>query len=698
MAERDKGKPQSPETHFLGLRIVSSPSFRLTHDISLDEFEDDDLSEITEITDDCGMSLNCNGVNIKGHVMRAANSGPRKADGRASSRLQAEALHLDLIDAAGEIGDEQATTPSKETPAPVAMDTYRPKRPTTLNLFPQVPRTQDTLNNNSFGKKYSWQEKVSCSSSPLKTGELTPAHDHICLSDEDKVQHGMGAKTKDKGTSVDAPRQKTSQGSKMQDRPTQAQALPPQTQAPPPYTQAPPLGEGHRDRIRYHTDVRLEPTEEIYLTPVRRNSDPLEQERPLASRNGDSNRMSVSSDAEGPPPYQPLPNRTNPSITEEDEAYAPASVPATALGPTDREAGDRGPLGAPGAARTSVSSEASGLSYDSMKYTLVVDEHAQLELVSLRQCYQGYSDDSDSATVYDNCVSSPYESAIEEEEEEEEEESRRARRNATCLSEDSSPEADLPFSRKFLNVFMNARSRSSSAESFGLFSCVINGEEVEQSHRAVFRFVPRHADELAVEADDPLLVDVQAEDFWYEGYNMRTGARGIFPAYYALEVTKEPDHCTEKSTEWVERFRVKFLGSVHVPYHKGNDVLCAAMQKIATNRRMTVQFNPPASCILEINIKGVKIAVQDDYSSFARGNKCSHFFHLKNISFCGYHPKNNKYFGFITKHPADQRFACHVFVAEDSTKPLAESVGRAFKLFYKEFVEFTCPTEDIYLE
>ena len=43
----------------------SFPSPRLTHDISLDEFEDDDLSEITEITDECGMSLNCNGPDIK---------------------------------------------------------------------------------------------------------------------------------------------------------------------------------------------------------------------------------------------------------------------------------------------------------------------------------------------------------------------------------------------------------------------------------------------------------------------------------------------------------------------------------------------------------------------------------------------------------------------------------------------------------
>lgn len=39
--------------------------FRLTHDISLEEFEDEDLSEITEITDERGLSLNCNGLDIK---------------------------------------------------------------------------------------------------------------------------------------------------------------------------------------------------------------------------------------------------------------------------------------------------------------------------------------------------------------------------------------------------------------------------------------------------------------------------------------------------------------------------------------------------------------------------------------------------------------------------------------------------------
>lgn len=64
-----------------------------------------------------------------------------------ASRLQAEMLQLDLIDAAGETSAEEETAPEplKKEPPPVTMDTYRPKRPTTLNLFPQVPRTQVRL-------------------------------------------------------------------------------------------------------------------------------------------------------------------------------------------------------------------------------------------------------------------------------------------------------------------------------------------------------------------------------------------------------------------------------------------------------------------------------------------------------------------------------------------------------------------------
>ncbi|XP_002934139.3 C-Jun-amino-terminal kinase-interacting protein 1 isoform X2 [Xenopus tropicalis] len=651
----------------------------LTHDITLEEFEDEDLSEITEITDECGISLHCNDSQRCKSRLRS-EPGPAPGGGGAASRIQAEMLQLDLIDA-GQITEEETCPSAVSRPlAPPSMDTYRPKRPTTLNLFPQAaPRTQDTLNNNSSAKKYSWQDRVSRSSSPLKTGDTTPSNEHVCLSDEGNLP----AVTQDRGTSTDTPcRRHTSTQSTTDasNRSSSRCRLDP-----------------HRDRIRYQTDVRLEPTEEIFLTPVQRSSDPPESDRAFVSQAGPC-RMSVSSDADinvrttnG--------GRQQLSISEEEEegedGVGYLGCPGRGTGPQ-------------GLQRASVSSDTSGLSYDSVKYTLVVDENVQLQLVSLRQCYGGYSDDSDSGTVYDNCVSSPYESAIGEEYEEEEEEDNiggagregdRVRRSM-CLSESSSPDGDISYSKKFLNVFMNGRMRCTGAESFGLFSCLINGEEREQTHRAVFRFMPRHPDELELEVEDPLLVEVQAEDYWYEAYNMRTGERGIFPAYYAVQVTKEPDPIAEsRAPNWVDQFWLKFLGSVQVPYHKGTDVLCTAMQKIAVSRRLTVLSNPPANCILEISMRGVKIAVQgEDPLDHSQVNTCSHFFQLKNISFCSYHPKNSKYFGFITKHPSDHRFACHVFVSEESTKPLAESIGRAFQQFYKEFVEYTCPTEDIYLE
>lgn len=53
---------------------------------------------------------------------------------------------------------------------------------------------------------------------------------------------------------------------------------------------------------------------------------------------------------------------------------------------------------------------------------------------------------------------------------------------------------------------------------------------------ALCRFIPRHADELELDVDDPLYVEEEEDDYWYRGYNMRTGERGIFPAFYAHEV------------------------------------------------------------------------------------------------------------------------------------------------------------------
>ncbi|XP_076878336.1 LOW QUALITY PROTEIN: C-Jun-amino-terminal kinase-interacting protein 1a [Brachyhypopomus gauderio] len=710
----------------------------LTHDMSLDEYEDDDLSEVMEMTDGKGGGLSLHDFDGQDHVTQLANGSAGSCKRRGLVELQSEILQLDLIDAEGgtqEEGEEEeekegrvslliddrreeergagrpATQPMLRDLAPlVVMDTYRPKRPTTLNLFPQVPRTQDTINNNSLGEKERRKERKTQSSSPHVKGDLPPTRQQDTHTNVDKVQTSSRLDTKPRVAGLSVHKDPTSI-CKRKDKPSESVInTGPAAQICTRNTPSDgPLTEGHcivgtvKETAHYHTlngcreqvqylsengctQNHKDGAQNVHLTPVCG-----EQERPFLSQSSDSNRMSISSDTELPPlHFHPLPGNTNPSISEEDEVYPPtppcrtdslSEVPDPVVMTEDAAL-----------VNAEVSKDASGLTYDSVKYTLVVDEHAQLELVSLKKCYQSYESDSDNTV---------YESALEEDEEDhelEEEESGAGgiTRDTSGLSVDSVTDAssDLPRSRKFLNVFVNRHSHFPGVESFGLFSCIIDGEEREQSHRAAFRFIPRHEDELELEADDPLLMETQEEDLWCKAYNMRTGSLGIFPAFYAVKVTKDSQPKEVKS-DWLDTFWVKFFGSVQVPYHKGNDVLCAAMQKIATNRRIT-HFSPPSECIVEVSVRGVKIIVETEASE--RGDKYCHFFQLKNISFCGCHPKSKKYFGLITKHPAHQKFACHVFFSEEHASHMASSVGKAFHQFYKENMEYSCPTEDIFLE
>lgn len=159
--------------------------------------------------------------------------------------------------------------------------------------------------------------------------------------------------------------------------------------------------------------------------------------------------MSLSSDTEGPPPgplHPSLSHRINPDISEEEGEGDLTPFMNVQNGPTTflaekkpemdynksevKVGGEKGDnntevngtnsvtQGAHAAAQTVPRSEATaGLNYDSVKYTLVVDEHAKLQLVSLKDCFHRYNehnDDSDAETVY--------QSANEEEDPEYEEE------------------------------------------------------------------------------------------------------------------------------------------------------------------------------------------------------------------------------------------------------------------------------------
>ncbi|XP_064618393.1 C-Jun-amino-terminal kinase-interacting protein 2-like [Liolophura sinensis] len=219
--------------------------------------------------------------------------------------------------------------------------------------------------------------------------------------------------------------------------------------------------------------------------------------------------------------------------------------------------------------------------------------------------------------------------------------------------------------------------------------------DLEVTHRGMHRFVPRHSDEMEIEIGDPIHVNKEDDDLWCEGVNLRSGKTGIFPSMYATNLDfLEED---EDEEDDLVKFTLRFLGSVEVRQHKGDDVLRQAISKVVLSRRETMKTNCPPMCTLEISDYGI-LMLDKSKEGHESDNLFTHFFSLKNISYCGHHPKNDRYFAFITKHPNAYKYACHVFLGERGTRSVSDAVGRAFKRFYQEYMAFTHPTEDIYME
>ncbi|XP_050720910.1 JNK-interacting protein 1-like isoform X2 [Eriocheir sinensis] len=216
---------------------------------------------------------------------------------------------------------------------------------------------------------------------------------------------------------------------------------------------------------------------------------------------------------------------------------------------------------------------------------------------------------------------------------------------------------------------------------------------LEATHRGLYRFIPRHHDEVHIEIGDPIYVQREADDLWCEGVNLRTGRQGIFPAAHVTDVDYSDFDPTVPKVK-KERYLLSYLGSIETLCHKGNQVLCQAVRKIAGGEESAQHPHP---CILEVSDQGIRMV---DKSKPAPNHAPCHdyFYHLKHVSFCAFHPKDHRYFGFITKHPSSQRFACHIFRSTESTRPVAEAVGRAFQRFYQKYIETAYPIEDIYLE
>uniref|UniRef100_A0A1B0CQB8 Uncharacterized protein n=2 Tax=Lutzomyia longipalpis TaxID=7200 RepID=A0A1B0CQB8_LUTLO len=266
------------------------------------------------------------------------------------------------------------------------------------------------------------------------------------------------------------------------------------------------------------------------------------------------------------------------------------------------------------------------------------------------------------------------------------------------LDEDSSPDSDRLHS---LGDVDSGHSTAHSPTDFKsmspppatggiLFSRL---ELLEATHRALHKFLPRHHDEIELEIGDAVYVEKEAEDLWCEGVNLRTGRQGIFPSAYAVDLEYN-DFDPGAQQVKRERYLLGYLGSVETLAHKGTGVVCQAVRKILARSGESPQAQP---CILEVSDQGLRM-VERARPPDRKGPHMDFFYSLKNVSFISFDPRDNRYIGFITKHPTVQRFACHVFRGHESTRPVAEAVGRAFQRFYQKFIETAYPIEDIYIE
>ncbi|XP_076670755.1 JNK-interacting protein Aplip1 isoform X3 [Andrena cerasifolii] len=262
--------------------------------------------------------------------------------------------------------------------------------------------------------------------------------------------------------------------------------------------------------------------------------------------------------------------------------------------------------------------------------------------------------------------------------------------HSTAHSPENGPKSVSPIP---CNTLQNTESVSPSSTPGSGGAPFTQLELLEATHRGLHKFVPRHHDEIDLEIGDPIYVQKEADDLWCEGVNLRTGRQGIFPSAYAVDMDYSDFDPTAPKVKR-ERYLLGYLGSVETLAHKGTSVVCQAVRRIVGNSQ-----EPPVSqsCILEVSDQGLRM-VDRSKPRKSQGPCHDYFYSLKNVSFCAFHPRDHRYLGFITKHPTLQRFACHVFIGQESTRPVAEAVGRAFHRFYTKFIETAFPIEDIYIE
>lgn len=128
-------------------------------------------------------------------------------------------------------------------------------------------------------------------------------------------------------------------------------------------------------------------------------------------------------------------------------------------------------------------------------------------------------------------------------------------------------------------------------------------------------------------------------------------------------------------------YLVKFLGFTEVEQSKGIEVVREGIRKLKFNQQLKRSEGGKVPKVeLTISVDGV--AVQDP--------KTKRIFHqhpLHRISYCADDKTDKKSFSFIAKESDGERHSCFVFSSEKLAEEITLTIGQAFDLAYRKFLE-----------
>uniref|UniRef100_UPI00358DDBA6 PTB domain-containing engulfment adapter protein 1 isoform X3 n=1 Tax=Myxine glutinosa TaxID=7769 RepID=UPI00358DDBA6 len=140
-------------------------------------------------------------------------------------------------------------------------------------------------------------------------------------------------------------------------------------------------------------------------------------------------------------------------------------------------------------------------------------------------------------------------------------------------------------------------------------------------------------------------------------------------------------HTPETLTKSCVSYSVKFLGSCEVDLPKGSEIVKDAIRKLKFSCQLKKSEGQKIPKVeLQISIRGIQILDP-------KSKEIQHNCQLQRISFCADDKTDKHIFTFICKDGEQSKHLCFVFDSERSAEDITLTIGQAFDLAYKKFLE-----------